>query len=657
MIYQNIENKNIENKNIVNQDQRTLEFNIIRELLSEYAVTEAAKKECEELTPVLSELILKKMMRDTTDARKILDAVGTPPLQDTREARTALEVAEKDGLLTPEQLERVQVFAAACKRFATYLGKAKELEVSLAFYGDGIADLEEVYSEINRCIRGGEVDDNASRELSNIRRQIDATEQQIRNKIEEIMKAKKQYCSDTFISSKNGHYTLPVKKEYKFQVPGVVVATSATGTTCFIEPTAISKMTEKVSLLKVEEELEVERILYQLTALVYENRENLRENMTILETMDFVFAKGKLSLSMEAEEPEIRTDRQMKIVRGRHPLLSRDSCVPIDFAVGENYRGIVITGPNTGGKTVALKLVGLFSLMAQSGLHLPCESAAVCMNSNVVCDIGDGQDISQNLSTFSAHITNVVRILNQTGPQTLVLLDELGSGTDPAEGMGIAIATLEELRNRGCLFVATTHYAEVKNYAEAAEGLINARMTFDKETLKPQYCLVLGEAGESCAFYVAKRLGFPEHLLAYARLQTYGTRNDTGETDVKSHNHAESFSPVNVGKIQKIPEPKKVSTNAESFRMGDSVMVYPERKVGIVYRTADEKGDLIVQIQGKKQIVNHKRLKLKASAAELYPADYDFSIVFDTVENRKAKHQMGRKYSPDTVAHYEPAER
>lgn len=643
--------------------ERILEFDKIKELLEQCAVTDFARKEIANLRPELSQLTLLRLLRETSEACTIMRSAGNPPLQDVEEAKQALDIVNKDGLLSPEQLERIQVFAAAGRRLRSYLKKAQETQAGLAFYGDNIEELEELYMEINRCIRGREVDDNATGELSDIRRQLEQTQQQIRRKVEETLKTKKQYCNESFVAMKDGHYTIPVKKEYKFQVPGSVIAVSATGTTCFIEPTAVTKLTEKLQLLKTREEMEEEKILYTLTAMVHANGGAIENNMGIMEKLDFIFAKGKLSMQMEAVPPEITLDRKMEINQGRHPLLGRDICVPIDFSIGGDYRGIIITGPNTGGKTVALKLVGLFALMAQCGLHLPCRRAVICMNSNVVCDIGDGQNIAENLSTFSAHITNIVQLLEKTGPQTLVLLDELGSGTDPGEGMGIAIAILEELRNRKCLFVATTHYAEVKEYGEVAEGLINARMTFDKETLQPLYKLVLGEAGESCAFHVARRLGFPEHLLEYAHEQTYGGKRGRDY----AAGPAREFQPMETMKtmgtmgrttgipgVQAIPQPKKQSEHAGAFRMGDSVMVYPEKKVGIIYRPADEKGYLVVQIQGKKKSINHTRLKLKASAAELYPPDYDFSIIFDTVANRKAKHRMDRKYSPDTQAVYPP---
>lgn len=266
------------------------------------------------------------------------------------------------------------------------------------------------------------------------------------------------------------------------------------------------------------------------------------------------------------------------------------------------------------------------------------------MNGNVLCDIGDRQDISQNLSTFSAHITNVIDILNDTARDSLVLLDELGSGTDPAEGMGIAVSILEELRRRGCLFLATTHYAQVKQYAEEAEGILNARMTFDRETLRPEYKLVIGEAGESCAFYIADRLGYPPHLLAYARKVTYGQQSPTAGT-MRFEPLADAPAAAKRNRVEKAPEKKTVPKHALQFEMGDSVFVYPGKKLGIVYKPSDETGTLVVQVQGKKYRVKHNRLKMQMKASELYPPDYDFSIIFDTVENRKARHKMDKGHT------------
>ena len=626
-----------------------LEFDKIREQLLSYAATQSAKEKIAALQPHLQEVLLRGALHETNDARTILDFAGLPPLPDTSSVRTALLLAEKGGLLQPEPLLSVAAFAAACKRLQAYLKKAEITGTSLAFLGTVIAPLPDLTLEIHRCITGSEVDSNATKALRDIRRRTETTREQIKTRMEELLKSHKKFCTDSFISIKNGHYTLPVSKNYKNQVSGTVIATSSAGSTCFIEPNAIRRYTEKLAVLETEEAVEIDKILYTLSVLVAENAAALRLNAETVEKLDFAFAKGKMSLAMKACAPQISTDRHMKIAAGRHPLLNPDICVPVDFEIGqeqngETVRGIVVTGPNTGGKTVTLKLVGLFAVMAQCGLHLPCESAEICMNGNVLCDIGDRQDISQNLSTFSAHITNVIEILKDAARDSLVLLDELGSGTDPAEGMGIAVSILEELRRRGCLFLATTHYAQVKQYAQEAPGILNARMTFDRETLRPEYKLVIGEAGESCAFYIAGRLGYPPHLLDYAKKVTYGQQDPASPA---LHFTPLTDAPANTkrSRVEKAPEKKTVPKHALQFEMGDSVFVYPGKKIGIVYRPSDEAGTLIVQVQGKKYRVKHNRLKLQTKAAEPYPPDYDFSIIFDTVENRKARHKMDKGYT------------
>lgn len=247
--------------------------------------------------------------------------------------------------------------------------------------------------------------------------------------------------------------------------------------------------------------------------MVAESISLMNENIRLIEKLDFIFSKGKLSIDLDAAAPAINTERRIILKDARHPLMDRALNIPLQFEIGSQARGIIITGPNTGGKTVAIKTVMLSCIMAQCGLHVACKEADICMNSSYLCDIGDGQDITENLSTFSAHIKNVLEVLHEVHRDSLVIMDEMGSGTDPTEGMGIAIAILEELRKSGCLFLVTTHYPEVKDYADKTEGIINARMTFDKETLKPTYQMVIGEAGESCAFYIADRLGMPNEML------------------------------------------------------------------------------------------------------------------------------------------------
>jgi len=528
----------------------------------------------------------------------------------------------------------------------TYLKKAESTEADIAFYGNSMIDMSSLESEISRCLHNGQVDDRATPQLHDLRRGIERKVEQIKSKIESLLQKNRQYCVDGFVAVRNGRYTMPVKKQYKNTIPGILVEISNTGGTCFIEPSAVSKLQDELAMLKIDEDNEIRTILYTLTALIYDELPHIKTNMEAMETLDFVFAKAKLSMHMNATQIRLTEDMDIRLLQAKHPLLCKgpDNAVPLDFAVGSGTRGIIITGPNTGGKTVAIKTVGLLSLMAQSGLHVPAdERSSMCIFDSVWCDIGDGQSISQNLSTFSSHMTNIIGILEKITLRSLVLFDELGSGTDPAEGMGIATAILEELLTSSCLFTVTTHYPEIKDFAARTQGVINARMAFDRDSLMPLYRLEIGEAGESCALHIAERLGMPQHLLTRARQITYSAATDTHRGKAPDLSDSTILTVTPLGDTSE-PEQDKQPPRSQRFSIGDSVIVYPKKDLGIVYERANSMGEIGVQVKGKKILVNHKRLKLKVAAAELYPEDYDFSIIFDTVENRKARHLMGRKH-------------
>ena len=568
-----------------------LEFDKIRELLKEGASTERARERIDALAPILDQERAEAAIEETTEARKVLDSLGTPPAGSTQEVREIAQEAELGSLLGAQQLDQIRQFAVLCMRLSRYLGKCRDIAPGIAGYGAGIQDLSPL-------------------------------QDQIRLKLENMLRSLRSIFSESFVSNRNGHYTLPVKKEHKNKVPGTVIDASSTGATVFIEPSAISRLREE---------------------------------------LDFIFAKGKLSVSMKASRPKLNTERRIRLVNGRHPLLPIQNSVPLNIEFGGPIKGVIITGPNTGGKTVAMKTVGLLSVMAQCGLHVPCEEADLAMNAGFFCDIGDGQSISENLSTFSAHMKNVIRILEQTEEESLVLLDELGSGTDPAEGMGLAVAVLEELRGRGCLFMVTTHYPEVKEYGERTEGVINARMAFDRESLRPLYRLELGESGESCAFYIAKRLGMPQRILNRAEKAAYGTV--AGKTSKRPPEKTDPKPPQKAAASRIRPKRTEPDTGekrrqrqtqiGKKFALGDSVMVYPQKKLGIVFAPANDKGEVGVQIQKRKIFVSHRRLRLHVSAEKMYPPDYDFSILFDTVENRKARHAMERKHVPGLEIRHE----
>ncbi len=622
----------------MNQTEQTLEFDKVKAIWAEYALTEHAKQQIQAAQPILSHRELMTKQRETTEARRMIEKCGNPPLVSLSGVEQLLTIARKGECLTALQLVQIEKALAAVSRLKSYLCKGKIHEISLAFYEENLQPLEEVRTAIYTRIVGEAVSDNASKLLKDLRRSIILAEEKMREKADSIIRANKECMSDSFSTFRNGHICIPVKKEYKFRIAGSVLDKSSTGNTLFMEPAASAKYYEELQALRLDEENEVRRILYELSVLVDAHALKLQENIRILERLDFMFSKGKFSLSYEGVVPAVLTDRRIVLKDARHPLMSRGVCVPLQFAIGGENRGVVITGPNTGGKTVALKTVALNCMMAQCGLHVPCREAQICMNSNYLCDIGDGQNLSENLSTFSAHITNVLDILQRVNQESLVIMDELGSGTDPLEGMGIAVAILEELKKSNALFLVTTHYPEVKVYAEKTEGLVNARMTFDKENLKPLYQMVIGEAGESCAFYIARRLGMPVSMLQRASEAAYGEGILEGMGDEKNIKQQKHTNP------RIIYETKKNQQWQSRFHLGDSVMIYPDKKIGIVCTPDNEKGVLQVQLPEKKIWINHKRVKLQVAAQELYPDDYDISIIFDTVENRKLRHDMSRKH-------------
>lgn len=630
--------------------EKQIEFDKVKEMWAELAITDGAKECIENTTWCLSETELRKRLKDTTDAKELLEKLGTPPLQNITEIKEILEIAKKGDCLIPYQLERVEKVLIAIRRLKDYLERGKMYQNSLAYYEENLDDVSELREEISRVIRNDSVDDYASKELEQIRKEMIKCEEKMKQKADQVMRSNKAYMADSYATLRNGRICIPVKKEYRRKISGSVLDKSATGNTIFIEPEGVAKYYEELQLLKIGEENEVYRILYTLSAMVAAVAPVMDENLVMMEKLDFILSKGKLSMDMEAVEPAINTERRISLVEARHPLMEKEKAVPLQFTIGENVRGIVITGPNTGGKTVAIKTVMLNALMAQCGLHVTCKEADICINSSYLCDIGDGQNLSENLSAFSAHITNVLEVLREVDENSFVIMDELGSGTDPTEGMGIAIAILEELRKSKAVFLVTTHYPEVKEYAEKGENIVNARMAFDKETLRPTYQMVIGEAGESCAFHIAEKLGMPAEMLKVAAAAAYG------EEEAKTYTFSNAQNRITKKNTVRIAKTKKADNHAElrtKYKLGDSVMVYPEKKIGIVCTPINEKGVLQVQLQKKKIWINHKRVKLHVAAQELYPEDYDFSILFDSVENRKKRHDMQRKYTEDVISYDE----
>ena len=409
--------------------ENQIEFNKVKEIWAGLAITKEAKDRIKDKWIILDESTLRAELKNTSDAKEMIEKLGNPPLQDVSEILEILEIASKGECLTPYRLERVQSILSCLERLSSYLNRGKQYNNSLAYYDETLFTYEELKEEIVRQIRPEQVDSHASKDLFDIRMKIEQLENEMIQKAESVIRTNGDYMADNFHTTRNGRICVPVKKEYRNKVQGSVIDKSSTGNTLFVEPEGVSRLSEKLQLLKIDEENEVYRILYTLTAMVSDRANELTDNMHLIEKLDYFFSKGKLSIELDAIEPKINFDRQIKLIDARHPLMDRETDVPLNFELGSTYRGVVITGPNTGGKTVAIKTVMLNLVMAQCGLHICCKNADICMNSGYFCDIGDGQNISDNLSTFSSHIKNVLNILKEIDENSFVIMDELGSGT------------------------------------------------------------------------------------------------------------------------------------------------------------------------------------------------------------------------------------
>ena len=499
----------------------TLEYKKIIAQLKREMGSAASAKLADELTPLTSEKIIKEELRSTTEAVDLIVRKGPLPTGGLYDIREALLLAKKGGSLTMRQLLEVQNVLGISSEVVAFMHDDALPE--LKYIGemvDLIVEFTALEKEISRCIlTEDEMADNASPKLKDIRRSIHQQNQAIKNKLSRIItsSSNKTYLQDAIVTMRDGRYVIPVKQEYRSFFPGMVHDQSKGGATLFIEPQGVVELNNKLRELEVEEQLEIARILTELSSRVAEHYREIRSNLELLTKLDFIMAKGKLSCKMHASEPKIDADGELRLISARHPLIEYKKAVPVDIRIGGDYRTLIITGPNTGGKTVSLKTAGLLVMMAQSGLHIPASHASTLpIFGEVFADIGDEQSIEQSLSTFSSHMKNIVSIIDKASYDSLVLVDELGAGTDPTEGAALAIAILERFYDSGALTMATTHYNELKKYALATSGVENAAMEFDVETLTPTYRLLIGVPGKSNAFEISKKLGLSESVIERA---------------------------------------------------------------------------------------------------------------------------------------------
>lgn len=499
----------------------TLEYRKIIAQLKREMGSAASAKLADELTPLTSEKIIKEELRSTTEAVDLIVRKGPLPTGGLYDIREALLLAKKGGSLTMRQFLEVQNVLGISSEVVAFMHDDALPE--LKYIGemvDLIVEFTALEKEISRCIlTEDEMADNASPKLKDIRRSIHQQNQAIKNKLSRIItsSSNKTYLQDAIVTMRDGRYVIPVKQEYRSFFPGMVHDQSKGGATLFIEPQGVVELNNKLRELEVEEQLEIARILAELSSRVAEHYREIRSNLELLTKLDFIMAKGKLSCKMHASEPKIDRDGELRLISARHPLIEYKKAIPVDIRIGGDYRTLIITGPNTGGKTVSLKTAGLLVMMAQSGLHIPASHASTLpIFGEVFADIGDEQSIEQSLSTFSSHMKNIVSIIDKASYDSLVLVDELGAGTDPTEGAALAIAILERFYDSGALTMATTHYNELKKYALATSGVENAAMEFDVETLTPTYRLLIGVPGKSNAFEISKKLGLSESVIERA---------------------------------------------------------------------------------------------------------------------------------------------
>ena len=502
----------------------TLEYNKIIDLLTEKVDSEPGKKLCRDLVPSTDLSTIRTAQRETKDALARLFRIGSTSFGSNRDLGFSIRSLEIGSSLSMSELLKLASFLDNVSRIKTYGKKEREdlPNDSLDAYFEGLTPMTQLANEINRCILSEEeMADDASPKLKSIRRSKLSTNEKIHSQLTSMVNgAYRTFLQDAVITMRDNRYCIPVKAEYKSQVSGMVHDQSSTGSTFFIEPAAVVNLNNQLKELDLQEQEEIEVILGDLSSQAAVHTSELAADQKIMTTLDFIFAKAKLAMEQNATEPIFNTEHYIQIRKGRHPLLDKKKAVPIDVRLGKDFDLLVITGPNTGGKTVSLKTVGLFTLMGQAGLHIPAlDRSELSIFSEVYADIGDEQSIEQSLSTFSSHMTKVVHILQHADADSLCLFDELGAGTDPAEGAALAIAILNYLHDRGIRTMATTHYSELKIYALSTNFVENACCEFDVETLRPTYRLLIGIPGKSNAFAISSKLGLSDEIIHAAKEQ------------------------------------------------------------------------------------------------------------------------------------------
>jgi len=617
------------------RSQRVLEYSKIVDKLAELAISARGKQICKDLEPLTDYNEICQGLEETGQALQFRMLAGQLPLGGIKDIAPSLKRADMGGVLSVEEIYHIGEFIYVCRKVSGYAKSVERREplsiVDPAF--ERITPMAALEADINRSIANErDVADDASAALSTIRRGIKVSHGRINDALNSIIQsaAYKTMLQDAVITMRGGRFCVPVKQEYRNSFPGMVHDMSGSGATVFIEPMSVVELNNKIKEYEAEEKEEVQRILAALTARISENSIELADNFEALTYLDFIFAKAELALTMNATAPIFNNDGQINIKKGRHPLLDASVVVPTDIYLGQEFTTLLITGPNTGGKTVALKTLGLFTLMGSAGLFIPAASGSkLAVFDNVFADIGDEQSIEQSLSTFSGHMTNIVQILEEMTLDSLVLFDELGAGTDPTEGAALAISIIRHLLTRGIRTAVTTHYSELKIFALSTEGVENAAVEFNVETLRPTYRLLIGVPGKSNAFAIAKRLGLPDGIIAQARdvLTGESIRFEDVITDLEISRKQVEIEEERAAVLRREAERLAADLDNQKQRLERSkerVLEEAKKEARVLVSKAKNEADSIVREMQriKNEGINFKeaeegRKKLRESLAEL----------------------------------------
>lgn len=526
---------------------QSLEYEKIKGHVREYAMSFIGRQHVDDMQPLTDVVTIRTLLDEAEEAQRILATGGSVPIPSLGGMEHLLELLGTGYLFHEEDFGHLYTFLRSIGQLRKYMASKRDIAPKVSSFAQSMYDLNGLQQEIDRCIRNGRITDYASKELNKIRKKLMVIEERLKQKVQSLMTRYSNWLQEPIVSMRGDRYVLPIKKEHRKRINGQVLDESGSGQTVYIVPHDIAQIQLELSALRAEEAKEEAKILGMLTGLVEEKSSELKANVEIVGVYDFLFAKAKYAQTINGCNVQLNDKGRIVIQGARHPLLGSEM-VPLDFAIGDGYRCLIITGPNTGGKTVALKTVGLLTLMVQSGIPVPVKPGSTfSIFEHIAADIGDGQSLEQSLSTFSAHVRNMVDILQMANRSTLVFIDEMASGTDPGEGVGLSIAILEELALRGAIVVVTTHYNEIKHFASETPGFENARMEFDADTLQPKYVLKIGEAGYSYAFQIARNLGIPEEIIR--RSEEWLKRQNTQQPELSptSDKWADQTKLTNVG--------------------------------------------------------------------------------------------------------------